>query len=777
MDLPVTQRPNSLPTGRIDGETCPGQPGGALPAGTRLREFEISETIGEGGFSIVYAARDHQLGREVAIKEFIPSSLAGRASGSTVRPRSEQHRESFAAGLAGFMNEARLLAQFKHPALVEVLQFWEENGTAYMVMPRYRGKTLRTVLKERGRACDEPWLKRTLAPVLDVLALLHSRRVYHRDVAPDNIIVLTDGSAVLLDLGSAREILGDREASVTVVVKPGYAPLEQYSGEFALPQGPWTDVYAFGALLHFAVTGSPPQAAISRIMKDGREPLSAIAPDGFSSRFLAGIDRALALQPADRPQCVRELADALGMHDLSTPATGATASTIADVGEHHDDAITAIVSADEMADIVEQVSRSLGLPAVAASAAPATLPVADASSVQALNDPGPAAKATPDAAIDPFAAPARNAHEPANAFPEMADLLSGRLVAATDDIRVVSEAVAERAGAVADPAAATPRFSSGMRWAAGFGLIAVGILAIGIGLRSDDAGPATNTPGEPTQPAGQSTATAAASPQEQASTFERRELTPLQPAEPWMPPVFDDAFAATPLDVLDAAFVDTAGPLAEVDLQAAVMPARPAPARPAAATPTGTVLLSIAPWGEVWVNGEKRGVSPPLRELQLPTGSHRIELRSPGLNSHSQTLQVSSDAPVTLEHRFNGALAPSPPGEAEPAVAAAAEPASPPRATAAATRPPARPAPTPAPASETGTLRLSVAPWGEVWVNGEKRGISPPLRELRLPAGTYQIELRNPGLPSHSRAVQLQDGESIAVEHRFRATADSAEPH
>jgi non-specific serine/threonine protein kinase len=221
----------------------------------------------------------------VAIKEYIPASLARRDAGYSVRIRSEQHEESFGAGLAGFMNEARLLAQFKHPALVEVLQFWEENGTAYMVMPRYHGRTLRQVLRERGARCDEAWLKRTLAPVLDVLELLHERSVFHRDIAPDNILIQRDDRAVLLDLGSAREILGDREQSVTVVVKPGYAPLEQYSGEFSLPQGPWTDVYAFGAVLHFAVTGAPPQASISRVMKDSRPLLAASPRPGFSHGF------------------------------------------------------------------------------------------------------------------------------------------------------------------------------------------------------------------------------------------------------------------------------------------------------------------------------------------------------------------------------------------------------------------------------------------------------------------------------------------------------------
>ena len=286
-------------------------PGNALVAGMRLREFEIVETLGEGGFSIVYGARDLQLMRDVAIKEYIPISLAGRVATTTVRIRSEHNRETFEAGLVGFINEARLLAQFKHPGLVEVLQFWEENGTAYMVMPRYTGKTLRSVLKEMGGRGDEPWLRGIVAPVLDVLELLHSRNVFHRDIAPDNILIKNDGTPVLLDLGSAREVVTGLQKAITVVVKPGYAPIEQYSSDFALPQGPWTDVYAVGALLHFALIGSPPPASISRIMKDNLQPLAAAGLSGYSREFLTAVDKALMLQPGDRPQSIGELRELL----------------------------------------------------------------------------------------------------------------------------------------------------------------------------------------------------------------------------------------------------------------------------------------------------------------------------------------------------------------------------------------------------------------------------------------------------------------------------------
>lgn len=388
MDATVNARVAPIISGKTPqaGDLAPGN---ALVAGMRLREFEIIETLGEGGFSIVYGARDLQLMRDVAIKEYIPISLAGRVASTTVRIRSEHNRETFEAGLNGFINEARLLAQFKHPGLVEVLQFWEENGTAYMVMPRYTGKTLRSVLKEMGGRGDEPWLRGIVAPVLDVLELLHSRNVFHRDIAPDNILIKNDGTPVLLDLGSAREVVTGLQKAITVVVKPGYAPIEQYSSDFALPQGPWTDVYAVGALLHFALIGSPPPASISRIMKDSLQPLASAGLSGYSREFLTAVDRALALQPNDRPQSIAELRDLLRVtkadktvialavaEPLVIPEAPPALEIEAVLPEppaprEPEDERTVIVSAQEVAELVKQLAGAKAAAAAAAAAAQA----------------------------------------------------------------------------------------------------------------------------------------------------------------------------------------------------------------------------------------------------------------------------------------------------------------------------------------------------------------------------------------------------------------------
>jgi serine/threonine protein kinase len=134
----------------------------ALPVGTKLGEFEIIDLVGEGGFGIVYLAQDHSLHRKVALKEYMPASLASRGEDCSVSVRSERQRETFDIGLRSFVNEARMLAQFDHPALVKVYRFWEAHGTAYMVMPFFSGQTLQEALKARGEAPPEAWIRSIL---------------------------------------------------------------------------------------------------------------------------------------------------------------------------------------------------------------------------------------------------------------------------------------------------------------------------------------------------------------------------------------------------------------------------------------------------------------------------------------------------------------------------------------------------------------------------------------------------------------------------------------
>lgn len=284
-----------------------------LPVGTRLGEFELISLIGIGGFGIVYLAEDHSLGRRVAVKEYMPASLASRAGGKQVCVRSERHRETFEAGRRSFVNEAHFLAQFDHPALVKVYRFWEENGTAYMVMPYYRGMTLKRMLFERPEPPDEQALKRLLAPLLDALEVIHAAHVFHRDISPDNILLLEDERPLLLDFGAARHVISDMTQALTAILKPGYAPIEQYAEMTELKQGAWTDIYALSAVVYFAIIGKTPPPAVGRIVQDTIEHLARGTVGRYSDAFRRGIDRGLAVQPKDRPQSIAEFRNLLGI--------------------------------------------------------------------------------------------------------------------------------------------------------------------------------------------------------------------------------------------------------------------------------------------------------------------------------------------------------------------------------------------------------------------------------------------------------------------------------
>jgi serine/threonine protein kinase len=277
-----------------------------LPIGTQMAEFTVTEVIGEGGFGIVYKAHDNSLDRTVAIKEYMPAAIASRGKGRSVNVKSERHAETFTAGLRSFVNEAKLLARFDHVALLKVYRFWEVNGTAYMVMPFYEGPTLKEALKALPNKPDEQWLLRLLMPLLEALELIHAQQCFHRDIAPDNILVMPGHKPLLLDFGAARRVIGDLTQMLTVFLKPGYAPIEQYADMPGLRQGAWTDIYALGAVIYHAITGAVPPPSIARMMRESMVPASEAAASRYSPALLNAVDRALCVRPEDRIQSATE---------------------------------------------------------------------------------------------------------------------------------------------------------------------------------------------------------------------------------------------------------------------------------------------------------------------------------------------------------------------------------------------------------------------------------------------------------------------------------------
>ena len=298
-------------------------PGHILPPGTQLREYEIKALIGESTCSIVYLGWDHALQRRVAVKEYMPAALAGRLPGSTnVVVGSDRQLDAVKAGMRAFLNEARVLARFDHPALVKIYRFWEENGTAYVVMPYYEGPTLKTTLAELGHVPSENELRAWLKPILNGVSLLHEGGVWHQNIGPDEIL-MTPFGPVLLGFSAATHAIEAMRHTPAAALKPGYAAIEQYGSAAGTTRGPWTDLYALGALIYAAITGTDPPPAADRLTDDRMRPLAVVAAALYSDRFLAAVDAAMAVQPRRRPTEHAEFRALMG--DIEAPEVASLA--------------------------------------------------------------------------------------------------------------------------------------------------------------------------------------------------------------------------------------------------------------------------------------------------------------------------------------------------------------------------------------------------------------------------------------------------------------------
>ncbi|CAN5835681.1 hypothetical protein BH11PSE3_BH11PSE3_42780 [soil metagenome] len=274
----------------------------ALAPGTRLGDYRLDAMIGHGGFGITYRAFDTQLAKFVAIKEFLPVEFAVRQPDGQMVPRSGRVADDFAWGRERFLDEARALARFRDPHIVPVLRYFEANGTAYTVMEFEDGKSVGELLHAPAGRLPADVVQRLTGGLVGGLTAVHAQGFLHRDIKPSNVIIRRDGVPVLIDFGAARQAMGERTRTLTGILTPQYAPIEQYTLDGK--QGPWSDIYSAAAVLHHAITGAPPPDAASRVGSDPYKPLATSQADRFEPMFLDAVDRALAFAPADRPQSV-----------------------------------------------------------------------------------------------------------------------------------------------------------------------------------------------------------------------------------------------------------------------------------------------------------------------------------------------------------------------------------------------------------------------------------------------------------------------------------------
>ncbi|KWE57289.1 serine/threonine protein kinase [Burkholderia ubonensis] len=664
-----------------------------LPLGHRLGELQLDEVLGIGGFGIVYRAFDRTLRRAVAIKEYMPSMLATRGGDYTVSLRSERFAPAFDAGRGAFLNEARLLAQFDHPGLVKVLHFWESHGTAYMVMPFYEGRTLKQLL-DGGVQMSETQLRDVVAALLGALDTLHRAQCFHRDVALDNVLIRPDGSAILLDFGAARKQIGDLVDDGAMMIKPGYAPIEQYTDDPAFSQGPWTDLYALGAVMHAMITGELPPAAVVRSIKDTYRPLATRelpARERYSPGFLAAVDHALQLRIADRPESVAAFAAELGLSGFGRAGYGA------DVAAASSGDAPASAQASPAAD-AEPASKRQAAGAGNAAAASS----GDASGAGSAASPSsgetPSTSMQREPARDENAVSGQSGAAPASSTPGV------QPVADTSNLSAKAANAATAAAPTGGPQGTDARRPARAPWRGGGragvyagGALAV-LLAIGIGaaylvkpVRTADSpasgasAPQAATPA-PTPEPGRDTGIVAAQhgptpivipPSSQSAEPSVHEPKPAvattvasEPAAPPPPQIAKNAASAAPAApgsrIAPAASLDASERVVTVppsDAAAPSTPSAPSAAEtltaaqdeqlPSDRPETVAVRFHVRPWGDVYVSGVRRGASPPLRSVSLAPGTYQIEIRNGALPPLRRTVTIDPGSkPISIDYAF-----------------------------------------------------------------------------------------------------------------------------
>ena len=292
----------------------PSQPQPAsstLPTGTiLLGKYAVGRVLGKGGFGVTYLAFDLSRAERVAIKEYMPDTLSYRMPGTTpISTYFGEKEQNFHLGAEKFYEEAHTLSRFSgNPNITRVHEFFYENNTAYFVMEYIQGSDLKAFIAQNGGRLGEHAVLSLLWPLLGALEAVHAQGILHRDISPDNIFITDGGIVKLLDFGSARQVLGEQSKSLSVVLKPGFAPVEQYQTHGR--QGEWTDVYALAATAYYCLTGRVPESAMDRVVEDTLEPPSVLGAE-VSSAFEEVLLQAMSVRATGRIQNIPELRDAL----------------------------------------------------------------------------------------------------------------------------------------------------------------------------------------------------------------------------------------------------------------------------------------------------------------------------------------------------------------------------------------------------------------------------------------------------------------------------------
>jgi serine/threonine protein kinase len=284
---------------------------GVLPMGMLLLDkYVIGKVLGRGGFGITYLAFDAAGDKKVAIKEYFPDSLSYRVPGTaTISSYTGEKKAFYDTGSEKFYSEAKMLSRFNgNDNIINVTEFFYENNTAYYVMEYVDGVDLKQYIAQHGGRLQFDEVMRIITPVLYALIIVHSMDVLHRDISPDNIYITKSGDVKLLDFGAARQVVGEQSNSLSVILKQGFTPIEQYKKRGN--HGPWSDIYSLGATIYYALTGAPPEESINRTERDDlRMPslLGASVPPAFEQI----LRKMLAVKPESRWQSVLELKEAL----------------------------------------------------------------------------------------------------------------------------------------------------------------------------------------------------------------------------------------------------------------------------------------------------------------------------------------------------------------------------------------------------------------------------------------------------------------------------------